>query len=164
MWPLLDPHRQDCSCTTDASVVKMFKIQYSTHQHLTVTCDEDDSVGVNLKANYGGIFLVSIFPSVAETPLDTSTTFQNPAGRHPMLDARCRLLHADTEEYNPDHTSLRISPLVGTRSRSRAALRKAMVVKRQRRGLESHFMLHIRSQQRRTNDACDKFLHMRDRI
>ena len=84
MWPLLDPHRQECSCTTDASVVKMFKIQYSTHQHLTVTCDEDDSVGVNLKANYGGIFLVSIFPSVAETPLDTSTTFQNPAGRHPL--------------------------------------------------------------------------------
>ena len=85
MWPLLDPHRQDCSCTTDVSVVKMFKIQYSTHQHLTVTCDEDDSVGVNLKANYGGIFLVSIFPSVAETPLDTSTTFQNPAGRHPLF-------------------------------------------------------------------------------
>ena len=84
MWPLLDPHRQECSCTTDASVVNMFKIQYSTHQHLTVTCDEDDSVGVNLKANYGGIFLVSIFPSVAETPLDTSTTFQNPAGRHPV--------------------------------------------------------------------------------
>ena len=84
MWPLLDPRRQDCSCTTDASVVKMFKIQYSTHQHLTVTCDEDASVGINLKANYGGIFLVSIFPSVAETPLDTSTTFQNPAGRHPV--------------------------------------------------------------------------------
>ena len=81
-----------------------------------------------------------------------------------MLDARCRLLNADTEEYNPDHTSLRISPLVGTRSRSRAALRKAMVVKRQRRGLESHFMWHIRSQQHRTSDACDKFLHMRDRI
>ena len=46
------------------------------------------------------IFLVSIFPSVAETPLDTSTTLQNPAGRHPVneFDSHFSLdAHLDTK-------------------------------------------------------------------